>query len=214
MAQEGRFSSSDVVRWEAILLFIALLISAGCSGSALVHVWRPADAVAGRPNTVYATELHADGIELSIYEIAVAQKTEVVYGPLVIFPTPLAGWEELKGPLQVCISLRVSQTPATLDFRDFLIVLEDQNQPLRPLSIELFVEDWSKSPIQQYKTTFEPVSVTSVGEARSVRGVRLTYGIDVQDLKPFSLHPNLTLNGRAVQFPPIHFIRDTGRRLR
>ncbi len=201
--KENLFADA-VARWKRNVLIFYLFVFAGCSGLALVDVWRPVDIPLDYPYV----NLNAEGAELFIYEVEIGQQSEWVFGPGVIMPTPLSGKEEFKGPLTMSVGIHVRQSQKTVDLRDVRIIVEDGRQTLPPRLIEQQIPDKRAPVFWPYEPTDGLVLVTSHSR------IRLTYPIDVRDLKPFSLHLNLKVDGRSVPFPPIRFERNTVRRQR
>jgi hypothetical protein len=191
-------------------LFFCVLV-AGCGGLYREFVYRPlapvdagTEAALGREGDFYWWHLELDDAELILFPVTISGKTTWIFGPFIAFPVSFLE-EEVpeKGPLEIRVILRVKPgTRVAFDTREFEVLLEDGR------SLPPTVTVWGPGTDEAQTEPPGPVTLYSVNWSRS-----LQYDVLVSELTPFTLRlGTLTLNGDAIQLPPVRFVR--GKRYR
>jgi hypothetical protein len=183
-----------------LLLICALL--AGCGGVHSDLVYRPLapvlpdkQAPLGRERGA-GWELDLSDAELHIWPVTLSSKLICVVGPACVIPT---FWEKEvpeEGPLKIGVFVKSKhEASVAFDPREFTVVLED-GRSLPPNAAR-----------RHSSNEAEPIGPVMLSGGQVWRGY-LQYDISLMDLTPFTLRlGTLYVNGEAVQFPPISFVR-------
>jgi hypothetical protein len=182
-------AARELIALRAVALLAAACASSACGGYSRQQVYAPLKPTVESPVPVKLNnrhdyvEFHLGDASVRIYHVVMSERLAAVFGPAIIIPTPGAKETVQEGPLQIDLHFDIRRgAVVALDPHEATVRLADG----RELAPE--------------------VGGGQVVLAERFRLVRLVYAVPRVGLGSFALRlPLITVNGRAVELPPVVF---------
>lgn len=186
-------------------LIIVSIIVSGCAGIVRQSLYAPAlDKKSDSENLAYHRyRLDFLDAQITVFPVVISEKLHSLYGPALILPTHFSDEEVIEQPLIIDIWFQIKRGVAILNLWESNVKLE--NKLLYPK--EILSESIHHYPGKRSELTYNKIKKELILTARHTpyRFI-LTYGIDREDLEPFSFElGGFKLNGEPISINPISF---------
>lgn len=205
--------------WRLIILLMIIVVLIGCGAAVREQFYAPIVSnledmgtsetpyEIARNEKYWRASFNTKDAVLTVFPVDFSEKMTMLFGPLIIIPTPLAENKISDKPLSIKMRIDIQKGTASFDPQDCVVFLGENRQVLAPISVKktIYYKDKRNSESE------EVTGVVTMTDQFDFLFITFTYDILRTNLSSFGFQfSRLEINGNEIRFQELPFKLKSG----